>query len=64
MTVAPLQMMMALLLLLEMVALLEHECPTGPILKVLGLAIWGERRLVWTCGVVGNHFYYGVEGLK
>ena len=42
----------------------EHECPTGPVLEVLGLAIWHERRLVWTFGGVGNHFYYGVEGLQ
>ena len=41
-----------------------HECPTGPVLEVLGLAIWHERRLVWTFGGVGNHFYYGVEGLQ
>ena len=29
-----------------------------------GLAIWRERRLVWTLGGVGNHFYYVVEGLQ
>ena len=41
-----------------------HEYPTGPVFEVLGLAIWHERRLVWTFGGVGNHFYYGVEGLQ
>jgi hypothetical protein len=50
--------------LLVPVLVLLHECPTGPVLEVLGLAIWHERRLVWTFGGVGNHFYYGVEGLQ
>ena len=45
-------------------ALPRHERPTGPVWEVLGLAIWHERRLVWTFGGVGNHFYYGVEGLQ
>ena len=31
---------------------------------MLGLAIWRERRLVWTLGGVGNYFYYRVEGVK
>ena len=42
----------------------QHECPTGPVLEVLGLAIWHGRRLAWTFGGVGNHFHYGMEGLQ
>ena len=41
-----------------------HDYATGRFWGVLGLAIWRERRLVWTLGGAGNHFYYGVEGLK
>ena len=33
--------------------------PARSVLKVVGLAIWRERRLVWTLGGVWSHFTTG-----